>query len=77
VGVISSDVECPLVILWGTPTGDRHIYIPEMALLRKLTHLYSRTISRTKLTMWLWSTEMARLVPCIWNRTTFRKLVLK
>jgi len=24
VGVISSDVECPLVILWGTPTGDRH-----------------------------------------------------
>jgi len=24
VGVISSDVECPLVVLWGTPTGDRH-----------------------------------------------------
>jgi len=24
VGVISSDVECPLVILWGTPTGDCH-----------------------------------------------------
>jgi len=24
VGVISSDVECPLVIFWGTPTGDRH-----------------------------------------------------
>jgi len=27
VGVISSDVECPLVTLWGTPTGDRHKYI--------------------------------------------------